>query len=67
LMIVDEMIDHHWIIIQEWHYVYVVEGWKHIPILVTLEQVLCEGIVHNLTKMIIWQMCCKLGGHFEYL
>jgi hypothetical protein len=62
LMIVDEMIDHHWFLIQDWHYVYVVEGWKHIPILLTFEQVLCEGIVHNLTKMIIWQMCCKLGG-----
>lgn len=62
LIILDEMIDHHWFLIQDWHYVYVVEGWKHIPILLKLEQVLGEGIVHNLTKMIIWQMRCKLGG-----
>ncbi len=62
LIIVDEMIIHHWIFIQDWHYVYVVEGWKQIPILLTLEQILSEGIVHNLTKMIIWQMCCKFGG-----
>ncbi len=31
----------------------------HIPVLLTLEQVLSEGIVHNLTIMITWQMCYK--------
>ncbi len=32
------------------------------PKLLTLEQILIEGIVHNLKIMITWQMCCKLGG-----
>jgi len=33
--------------------VYVVEGWKYIPILLTLEQVLFCGTANNLTKVIV--------------
>jgi len=39
---------HGWIVV----HVYVVEGWKHIPILFTLEQVLFSVTTNNLTKVI---------------
>jgi hypothetical protein len=48
----DEIITMHyqrWIII----HVYVVEGWKCIPILLTLEQVLLNVIANNLIKVIM--------------
>jgi hypothetical protein len=40
---------HGWIVV----HVYVVEGWKHIPILLTLEQMLSSAIIDNLMKMIM--------------
>ncbi len=49
---IDEIITMHyqrWIII----HVYVVEGWKCIPILLTLEQVLLNVIANNLIKVIM--------------
>ncbi len=51
-MFVDEVIIvdcQGWIVV----HVYVVEGWKCIPILLTLEQMLFNAIVDNLTKVIM--------------
>jgi hypothetical protein len=44
--------------------VYVVEGWKCIPILLTLEQVLFRGIANNLTKVIVTSLPYN-GGFFD--
>jgi len=44
--------------------VYVVEGWKYIPILLTLEQVLFCGTTNNLTKVIVTSLL-QNGGFFN--
>jgi hypothetical protein len=49
---------HGWIIV----HVYVVEGWKHIPILLTLEQVLFGVTTNNLTNVIVANLL-QYGGH----
>jgi len=43
---------------------YVVEDWKHIHILLTLEQVLFGAIANNLTKVIVGSVL-QYGGLFE--
>ncbi len=45
-------------------HMYVVEGWKHIHILSTLEQVLFGAIANNLTKVIMGSLL-QYGGVFE--
>jgi hypothetical protein len=42
----------------------VVEGWKHIPILLTLEQMLSSAIIDNLMKMIMASLL-QYGGLHE--
>ncbi len=49
-----------WIVV----HMYVVEGWKHIHILLTLEQVLFGAISNNLIKMIMGSLL-QHGGLFE--
>jgi len=49
-----------WIVI----HMYVVEGWKHIHILLTLEQVLFGAIANNLTKVIVGSLL-QYGGFFK--
>ncbi len=51
---------HGWIVV----HVYVVEGWKHIPILFTLEQVLFSVTTNNLTKVITANLL-QYGGPFK--
>jgi hypothetical protein len=46
-----------WIVV----HMYVVEGWKHEHILLTLEQVLFGAIANNLTKMIVGSLL-QYGG-----
>ncbi len=46
-------------------HVYVVEGWKHIPILLTLEQVLSSVIVDNLTNVIMASLLYSMEGFFK--
>ncbi len=41
-----------------------VEGWKHIPILLTLEQMLFSTIINNLMKMIMASLL-QYGGLYE--
>jgi hypothetical protein len=48
---------HGWIVV----HVYVVEGWKHIPIFLTLEQVLFGVTTNNLTKVIMANLL-QYGG-----
>jgi hypothetical protein len=38
---------------QSWLGVYLVDGWKHNPILLTLEQLINSGTIDNLTKVIM--------------
>ncbi len=49
-----------WIVI----HMYVVEGWKHIHILLTLEQVLFGAIANNLTKVIVGSLL-QYGGFLK--
>jgi hypothetical protein len=49
-----------WIVV----HMYVVEGWKHIHILLTLEQVLFCAIANNLTKVIVGSLS-QYRGLFE--
>jgi hypothetical protein len=44
-------------------HMYVVEGWKHILILLTLEHVLFGAIANNLTKVIV-ESFLQYGGLF---
>ncbi len=43
---------------------YVVEGWKYIPILLTSEQMLFCGIANNLTKVIMTSLLHN-GGFYD--
>jgi hypothetical protein len=49
-----------WIVV----HMYVVEGWKNIHILLTLEQVLFGATTNNLTKVIVRSLL-QYGGLFE--
>jgi len=48
---------------QSWLFIhdYVLEGWKHIPILLTLERVMEIGNPNHLTKL-IWGNLINYGG-----
>jgi len=63
-MFVDEITNmdcQRWIFV----HVYVVEGWKHIPILLTLEQVLSSVIVDNLTNVIMASLLYSMEGFLK--
>jgi hypothetical protein len=49
-----------WIVV----HMYVVEGWKHIHVLLTLKQVLFGAIANNITKVIVGNLL-QYGGLFK--